>query len=413
MWINGRFLPLYSPADEGAGGGADDAGAQVDQGVGGGADTGGAADGGKPNLRQQLEKGFEDGRKADVAAAKRDAKSGQYQSSARREGITGGAEEKPGEAAGGAAAGAAAAVAGAATVEPPKALTEEAKAAWAQTPPAIQAAFLKREQDMQRGVEELKGRYAEIDRALEPHMGEIRKNGKTPAQAVQQLFAWFQAFAANPDVAFPALAKSFNYDLARLGVKADAAGGAAAAAGGTPAAGQPAGDVPPAVQQYITKMEARLNELEQKSTQQYDTLASSFQRETQAKTEEVLSHWAKDKPHFEAVRGYMAQLIQSGTIPLKDGKVDLDGAYDAAIYAMPEVRAKVLAEAESARQKAIKDKTEAERKAQQDQADRARKAGVSLTGGAPGAPGVTQPGRKGKGKSVRESIEEAREQLRS
>ena len=109
---------------------------------------------------------------------------------------------------------------GAAPTEPatpaPAAWTKEAKEVWAQLPPAVQAAVVKREADVQKGVDELKQRYTDLDQALAPHVQAIRQHGHTPAQAVHQMFSWFQALTANPDAAFPALIKSFNYDPRRL-----------------------------------------------------------------------------------------------------------------------------------------------------------------------------------------------------
>lgn len=404
-----RYLPCYAPDDGtgGAGGAAPgaDAGAV---GADTGADAGADVAGGPSTLRQQIDKTVEDLRKEPVAAddGKRDKK-GRYESAARREGITGDGAAAAGT---GADAGAAAAAA-AAAAEMPKAFGGELAPSWGTVPPAWQQAIAKREADMERGVQELKGRYNEIDRAIEPHMQEIRKHGKSAGQAVEQLFAWFQALGSQPESAFPALAKSFNFDLAKLGVGAagaPGAGAAAAAAGGA----QPGADIPPAVQQYIDGMKQELQATRQQLQEQLGGLTANFQRETQAKTEEALQHWSKDKPHFEAVRGTMAQLIQSGIVPPKDGKVDLDGAYERAMWTIPEVRAKVLADQEAAKAKAAADKANAEKTAQQTAADRARKAGVSLTGGAPGAPSTQQQGKtRGKGKSVRESLQEAISQV--
>ena len=133
----------------------------------------------------------------------------------------------------------------------------------------------------------------------------------------------------------------------------------------------------------------------------------------EAKTQEILHNWSQGKPHFESVRGLMAQLIQSGAVPLKNGNVDLDGAYDMALYANPEVRNQVLAaqQAESAKQAKVK--ADAERKVQQDQANKARRVAVGVSSSSPGAAPGTIAGRPvGKGrKSVRESILEAREAL--
>jgi len=292
---------------------------------------------------------------------------------------------------------------------PPEAFTKEAKAEWAQTPANVRAAILKREEDMAKGVDSLKKGYAEIDQALAPRLDVIKKNGHTPGQAVNQLFAWFEALQANPKQAFPALAQSFRFDLRALLPQATAPVPGQQQPGTTPPEQQP--EIPPAVQAYISglerKLEERLGGLNQHFTQQ-------LTQQSMAKTQEILDSWSKDKAHFETVRNMMSHLIGSGAVPpLPNGAADLDKAYDMAVFALPEVRAKVLAEQEQARVAALKEKREKERLAQQEQADRARKAAAgTLRSGAPGEP--TVPGKKkGAGKSVRESLMEAREELSS
>src|SRR4029077_10540555 len=134
----------------------------------------------------------------------------------------------------------------------------------------------------------------------------------------------------------------------------------------------------------------------------------TFAQQSQAKTDEQLAMWSQGKTHFEDVRKLMADLIASNTVPLKNGQVDLDRAYEMAIYADPNVRTKVLAAEKEAERKAAVAKAAAEKKAQQEAADKARKAAVSITGAAPGTPGT--PGKPtGKRKTVRESLNEAME----
>ncbi len=293
--------------------------------------------------------------------------------------------------------------------QPPDGFSREAKAEWANTPQPVRAAIVKREADMAKGVEQLRGYYRDIDQALAPHIQAIQQHGHTPAQAVAQLFAWFQALASNPQVAFPALVKSFNQDPARLfqlQAQAQQAQPQAATQGQ-----QPAGQVDPQVQRYINDLQGRLQMMEQSFTQKLGGLENTFAQQSQAKTEEILNNWAKDKPYFQEVRQMMANLVASNAIPLKDGQVDLDAAYDAAMYAIPDVRGKVLAAQAEERRKAAAAKADAERKAQQEQADKARRAAVSVGGGAPGVPGAPQAKGSAR-KSVRESINEAVTQLR-
>jgi hypothetical protein len=401
MFNRERWLPLRQLPDEGAPGGeVADVGGEVPAPPSG-------PGSGRSDLRQQLEKNFETDRKA---AEKQEAPAKGKGKTPKR--VAGGAEVEP-EAPVAAAEGAEAAPEAEAeaappqpTVAAPEGFSKEAKAEWAKTPPAVQAAVAKREADMAKGVEELKGKYKDIDTALQPHVEAIRRTGHSPAEAVSQLFAWFQALSGNPVAAFPALAKSFNMDLGAILQAAQSQQQPQPQQGQ-----QPAGDVPPAMQKYINDMQQELGLLKQQFGQELTGLKSTFQQQSEAKTQEILTNWSKDKPHFEAVRGLMAQFIQSGAVPLKNGQVDLDGAYDMAIYASPDVRTQVLTAQQEAAKKAAAAKVEAERKAQQAQADKARKAGVSVGGGAPGVPGAPSGKPTGKRKTVRESIMEAREQL--
>lgn len=300
--------------------------------------------------------------------------------------------------------------------KPPEGWTKEAKAEWEILSPAVQAAVSKRETDMSKGVEDLKKKYSEIDQALQPRMDTIRRHGHTPGQAVNQLFAWFDALSANPGVAFPALAHSFKFDLRQIpGLlpQQQAAQQAAQQANQqqAPAAGEQP-EISPAVQRLIDMQRQQIEELRQGFSNQIGQLSNNFQQASQQKTEEILATWARDKPYYEEVRRTMAQLIASQTVPpMSNGMADLDKAYDMALYALPEVRTKVLAEQEQKRITELKAKRETEKKAQQEQADKARKAAAgSLAGGAPGNPVQPQKGKM-KTRSVRESIMEAREAL--
>jgi hypothetical protein len=377
-----------------------------------------AADGpgsGRGELRKQLEKSVDTARKAQEPPPKT---KGKYVSTARREEVQG-AETAPVE-------GEEAAPAEEAAAEPqtaaPEGWTKEAKAEWENLPPVIQAAVAKREVDMAKGVEDLKKKYSEIDQVLQPRMEVIRRHGHTPGQAVNQLFAWFESLSANPQVAFPALAQSFKYDLRsipglipqeliQLWQEKQAAGKQPVQQPGTEA--QPAGEIPLGVQKYIDEMRQELQGLKQGFTDQLGQLSSSFQQQSQAKTEEILASWSKGKPYFEEVRRTMARLIASQEVPpLPNGAADLDRAYDMALWALPEIREKILADQRQKADAELKAKQVAEQKAQQDQANKARRAQAgSLTGNAPGAPTLPVKGKKGKtvAESLRESIAELSE----
>ena len=409
-----KFLPHYGPETEAGLPEAVPATPPPDAGGAGEAAVP-EAPAGKPeklSVRQSLEKGFADARLAERPAPKREKKPARAADEMRAEAEGSQPAETPAETTGEAAAPAEEAPKTAA----PTAWPKEAKEAWQALPPQVQAAVLKRETDVQKGVDELKGKYAEIDGAIAPHIDAIRRHGHTPAQAVNQMFSWFHALAGNPDVAFPALLRSFNFDPRRLVPQAQPQAAqpgnqqppaAAVGADGKPVA-QPADAVPPAVQNYINQITNKLSQLENAFSQKIGAVESTFQQQSEAKTQEVLMGWAKDKPHFEKVRVLMSQLIASGAVPLKDGRVDLDGAYDAAIYANPEVRGALQADQAKAAQAATVAAAAKEKAAQQAAADKARKTNVSL---APSAPGQAVQPKAKKGRSVRESLKDAMEEL--
>jgi hypothetical protein len=405
-----KWLPLRAIADES---GADqtqieDTGAE-DTGGDAGADDGKPAV--RPSIRKSLESGFDRARKAadETDGDKVPAKKGKSTKEPRR--IAGGAtvdaeapaddaeldeeivDETP-------------------QSQAPEAFSKEAKAEWANVPPNVQAAILKRETDTAKGVEELKGKYRDLDQALAPHMQAIRQNGHSPAQAVTQLFAWMQALAGNPDAAFPALAKSFGYDIARFMPKNAATQQPSAQDPNAAAAGQaaPAG-IPPEVTQHIEQLTQKIAQLEGNFGTEINNFRTQFQRDTEEKTNQILTNWSNGKTHFPAVRGLMAQLLQSGAVPLKEGQVDLDAAYDMAINAHPQVRALVYQERVAAAKAAREAKAKADAVKNQDAANKARRASVSVGNNAPGEVAVATGGKRGKGLSVRESINQAREQL--
>src|SRR5258706_12546132 len=317
----------------------------------------------------------------------------------------------------------------------PAAWSKEAKAAFTHLPEHVKRAVVKREADVEKGIKNLKDSYKEIDEALAPYVPMIRQFQKTPGQAVAQLFSWFDALAKNPDEAFPALIKSYKYNpdamLAKYGYvrkqqpqqqqqpNGQVQNGQVQPDGQAQPGQQPDVPIPPSVQQYITRLEQRQNQLEQQVGQQFNSLGQYYQEQNAAKTQEMLEQWARDKPHFDRVRVMMGHLLtpdpNSGqaAVPLRDGKVDLDAAYEAAVYAMPEIRTQILAEQQAQADAARKAKQAAVQKDAQVKADQARRTATSLTSSAPGAEVARGGKTPQKGKSVRESLLEARDELMS
>jgi hypothetical protein len=296
------------------------------------------------------------------------------------------------------------------TIAAPDSLSKEAKAEWDKTPPVVQQAFIKREQDSARGVQELKQRYEQIDQALAPHNDALRQMNASPGEAVNRLFLWFKALANSPVQAFPELAKSMGYDWPKV---VEAITGSQ-----RPAGQQPAGQQPQQVPEYVQRLEQEIARLQGNFSQfgnQFQNIQQEMNAQNEAKTRENLSIWSNGKEYYEDVRQDMAQLIQSGMVPLKNGQVDLDTAYERAIYYNPDVRAKVLAKQQQANQQVQQTADAATTAQKQGQVAKARKAAVSLPASStPGAGNgqIASSRKPGQRLSVKDSLKEAIAQLR-
>ncbi len=302
------------------------------------------------------------------------------------------------------------------TTPAPESLPKEARAAWDKAPPEIKQAFIKREQDMAAGVEQLKQKYTLIDQAIAPHTDALRQMNATPGEAVNRMFLWFKALAGKPEDAFPALAQSMGVDWNKITSKGQAPADGAAptdpAQGGAPA-------IPEEVKNYVGQLQQQLQQLTQYVQHvdgRFGSVEQNLNTQNEARTRENLSIWSQGKPYFENVRQDMAKMIETGIVPLKaDGQVDLDTAYERAIYFNPEVRAKVLAEQQQANQQVQQKTEQAATTAQQTQVNRARKASVSLPASTtPGAAngGIATKKKSGEKLSVRESLKAAMAELR-
>lgn len=266
----------------------------------------------------------------------------------------------------------------------PTAWSKEEKAVWDSLPPIARQAIARRETDTAKGVEKIKSQYQELDAAVAPHRPMLKQVGLSEGALVGNLLNWMMALHG-PDKVRAAgdLLRSVGIDPATTFAGADVV---------------PAG-ASPTSQQYPPELQNLLGHLTQKigSYDQY------FASQTQGVANQAVHNWAGDKPHFEAVRNTMAELIRSGVVPPKaDGSVNLDGAYEMAVYGNPETRALLLQE-QQAKQAA----------ANRQAVTQARKAGSGLRPGAPGAPQVAKAPVTPKGETVRDSIRRALAEARA
>lgn len=202
----------------------------------------------------------------------------------------------------------------------PKAYKKEiADKYWPTLPEEFQDELLRREQAVEQGFEGYKN-HAELGRNVEtvmaPYMATVNKFGVSPDVAIKELFnsdhilrygsqqeklgmvhRLFKDYGINPQDYFGALQGQQQ-------------------------------QVDPALQPVY-------QELQTLKQQQQDWLREQQQREQSSLTSEI-ERAKEGKPHFDAVRNDMANLLNGGMAK------DLNEAYDMAIWARPDLRATLL-----------------------------------------------------------------------
>lgn len=234
---------------------------------------------------------------------------------------------------------------------PPAGWSADAKAAWNQLPPAIQAAVSRREQEVSDGFrqksEELK-MWQGIEQQLAPRRQTFAQMGyRNDAQVVDHLLTFADAYTRNPAGLIQHLAETAGIDLRQL-------------------AQQPAGQQqrPTAsAQPPATRQDPQIASL----TNELTTLKQQMSQREVAEAAATLKAFAADPkhPHFEEVRADMARLLQAG-------EPDIEAAYQKAVWANPATREKLLAEQAAAGQRQKADKSAS-----------AARAAVSPRGGGP------------------------------
>lgn len=269
--------------------------------------------------------------------------------------------------------------------------SREAKAEWAKLSPAVQQAVLKREKEASDGFAKYgdnERKFKEIDAVLAPRRRFYP--GQSDAQATNQIWAWFEALQNDPQKAFPALAKSFNFDFSNLAPKPDP----------TAQAGKADASVEdPYLRGFIDPVLQKVNELSQRFETHEQRLNREAEERTHAESARVqaeIATWARDKPHFDRLRNMMGAMMQFAAS--QGAPIGLDDAYQRALRADPELYTQSQQEAEAKR---AADQQAARAAA----AAKARNASVSPRAGAPNSGNV--PARPSKGKGIRELIVEA------
>lgn len=216
----------------------------------------------------------------------------------------------------------------------------------------------RRESDFHKGVSEFKShseRAKAYDQAIAPFQQHLDRLGVDAPTAIQALMrADVTLRTSDPATKaryFQQLAKEYGIDLGQVQSMPQ----------------------PDPQTEYLSR---QLNELRQQQQMWQNQIA----QQEQMRAQQELSQFATaDRPHFDAVRGQMATLLETGEAK------NLQEAYEMAVWMRADIRQSLLDQ----------QRAEAQKKAQEQvQAQRARTAAVSVKGTSPASSGV-QPGNKG------------------
>ncbi len=216
----------------------------------------------------------------------------------------------------------------------------------------------RRESDFHKGVSEFKShseRAKAYDAAIAPYQTHLQRLGVDAPTAISALMRADTILRTSDPVTkaqyFSQLAREYGIDLNSV-------------------------QEPPQLDPQTNYL---MSELQQLRNQQ-QMWQNQIQQQEQARANSELTKFATaDKAHFDAVRGDMADLLETGKAKT------LEEAYDMAVWMRQDIRQSLLDQ----------QRAEAQKKAlEQAQAQKARTAAVSVKGSSPVSGGV-QPGTKG------------------
>lgn len=251
-------------------------------------------------------------------------------------------------------------------IEAPQSLPDDVKKAWATFPPEVQAGIARRENEAHEKItadgQKIKALSA-FEEALQPFQARLQQVQAPPHEYVRRLAAADQLLASDPLRGIQEVARLYGIDLRQA------------------VTGQP--DPSSALHSKIHELETRLSEREE-----------ADRRAKLSEANQRIENFRKDRPYFDEAADMMEKLIRSGAAK------DLPDAYDMAINAHPEIRAKRDAEA----------KAEAEKKAADEaKAKAARDAKISPLARRPGS----TPTAPMKGKSIWDTIDRVAAEIRA
>lgn len=263
-----------------------------------------------------------------------------------------------------------------AAIDPPLSWSAEMKAKWGTLPPEVQAYAAQREGEAHKRISELGQQVKAFEpyRALEEHFSDVlQKNGLRGPDAAARMFAVERMLAQNPESAIRQIAEAYGVNLSV----------------GQSAPGEPDNSAAyRALEAKNAALERRLSQIDSKVTAR----ERSEQEQTRAALDKLVADFSKDKTDLADIEGdFVAHIsaIRQSEPSLSHEKV-LEKAYEAARWANPNTRTKLLAEQDKQRaEKAEADKkaAEAEQKKKAAEAKKVGSLNVKSTSASPAKKG--------------------------
>ncbi len=230
-------------------------------------------------------------------------------------------------------------------VEAPKSWSADAKADFGKLPPAVQAAVLKRESEIDNGGQRWSEEKRRYEEAFAPVREASTRHRVEPAEVIKRLSAANDFLERDPGNAIRWLADAYKVDLSKLSTE--------------PQSPRPQAD--PLVAQLSDRFSSVEAYIESQQQGGINSQLEAFKS-------------APGHEHFETVKVAMGKLMLAGLA------TDMQSAYDQAVWALPDTRASMLT-AQTAG-------NDAARKArEQEAAAKARRGAISAFGSPNGGAG--------------------------
>lgn len=259
---------------------------------------------------------------------------------------------------------------------PPAGWTADAKAQWASLPPAVQAAALKREEDIAAGGRQWSEEKRRYEATLAPLAQEASQRGMDLSTGIQKLIDGNRFLETQPEQAILWLAQRHNIDLSNLASN------------------------PPAPQQ-AQQVDPRLAQLSQTVTELQDRLRRDDESRNLSLVEKFFADNPLAKENDEALARHVAE-VKAANPHLPPSDI-LQQAFDRVVWLNPDIRAKRLEQETAAKQAEAAKHVQAK-------AAQASKAAVSVKGS---SAALRPPAKNDGGDTVYDAVRASIQQLRA